>query len=90
VTAGEANVYTIYEPHEQRGRERATLSGGAPASAPGWVREAIEEERKIEHLPERLKKRYRRIRRAQGIGVPPRQASRDIQRRERILQAMAN
>ena len=70
-------------------RERATLTGGIPIDAPQWVHTAAEEERKIANLPAKLQKRYRQMRRAQGIGVQPRQAPRSLARRERIMQAMA-
>ena len=48
--------------YEHRALERATLSHGVPESFPDWARAAVEEERKIAHLPESVKKKYRRLR----------------------------
>ena len=70
-------------------RERADGNHGIPSSAPAWVRESMRLEHERRDLPASLRRRLRELDKMEGIAQPPWTPSKDAQRRERLLKAMA-
>ena len=62
----------------------------ALADAPEWVLHRVKRELSRRRMPESVRQKHRELDRAEGLCPGAKQYSRDIARRERLLQAMAD